>query len=181
MDTASYRPLGYDNPLLFDMAERAKQEDTPYTHAHMVILLNMIEEAKLEDEESEQVLIPRQCGKPEALAKEIADRESTQDVINIMGLFEEDAFVGFAVMVYETDVICCSFIYVLPEWRNLGVAKGFLKSFYRDKPGIVRIRSDDTSRIDAYVAAGFTRVNEASNLTADTVHVYVRNLVVKSF
>ena len=181
MDTASYRPLGYDNPLLFDMAVKAKQEDTPYTHAHMVILLNMIEEAKLEDEESEQVLIPRQCGKPEALAKEIADRESTQDVINIMGLFEEDAFVGFAVMVYETDVICCSFIYVLPEWRNLGVAKGFLKSFYKDKPGIVRIPSNDTKRIDAYVDAGFTLIHDENNLTAGDMHVYVRTHAVKSF
>jgi GNAT superfamily N-acetyltransferase len=111
--------------------------------------------------------------------KELLDKASNDTFLsnislsgNIIGFYDNDELVGFAIPRKEGKFYRTGPIFVLPEYRNQNIASKFIKYFFNDKEGVSYINSDNIASIRSFMSAGFKKTDKVIKYNNEELHQY---------
>jgi GNAT superfamily N-acetyltransferase len=112
--------------------------------------------------------------------KAIVDPELDKDVLNRYSAIAPVLFncngkaVGFALPTKTGSFYRTGAIYVLPQYRKLGIAKTWIEEFFKDKKGIAYIRKGNSASVALFTSCGFKMGTKTLIINSDLFMQYLK-------
>lgn len=103
---------------------------------------------------------------------DIATKKKLKDMVVF---YYNDVPAGFAIPRRESDSYYRTGpIFVLPEYRNKGLAKQFVANFFQNKKGRAYIADTNVASQQLFTAAGFTRTDKSVVDDGEQLYQYIK-------